>query len=160
MPSSDLQTDGTPPLESILKTGLDRNNNENDPWNSEHLLIAIELDPTDEWPPAGIGAALSFAIPVDSKASRQQTLLNTANARPHNLVVTCDARHSPDRGTLRLIADLSAYSKRTLLWLRHSQATHAHTEAWAIQLRTLPHIELCVGDDGLSIMQWLERHHD
>jgi len=160
IPSSDLQTDGTPPLESILKTGLDRNNNENDPWNSEHLLIAIELDPTDEWPPAGIGAALSFAIPVDSKTSRQQTLLNTANARPHNLVVTCDARHSPDRGTLRLIADLSAYSKRTLLWLRHSQATHAHTEAWAIQLRTLPHIELCIGDDGLSIMQWLERHHD
>jgi hypothetical protein len=158
MSSFGVQTDAKQPLESILKKGLDRN--ENDPWNSEHLLIAIELDPTDEWPPEGIGAALSFASPVDSRESRQQTLLNTANARPHSLVVACDARHSPDRGTLRLIADLSDCSKRTLLWLRHSQATHAHTEAWVTQLRNLPHIELCVNDAGVSIMQWLERHHD
>jgi hypothetical protein len=158
MSSFDVQTDTKQPLESILKKGLDRN--ENDPWNSEHLLIAIELDPTDEWPPEGIGAALSFASPVDSRESRQQTLLNTANARPHSLVVACDARHSPDRGTLRLIADLSDCSKRTLLWLRHSQATHAHTEAWVTQLRNLPHVELCVNDAGVSIMQWLERHHD
>ncbi len=160
MPSFDVQTDGTQPLESILKKGLDRNNQENDTWNSEHLLIAIELDPTDDWPPSGIGAALSVASPVDSKESRQQILLNAANARPHNLVVACDARHSPDRGTLRLIADLSACSKRTLLWLRHSQTAHAHTEAWVTQLRDLPHIELCVRDDSASIMQWLERHHD
>jgi len=158
MSSFDVQTDAKQPLESILKKGLDRN--ENDPWHSEHLLIAIELDPTDEWPPEGIGAALNFASPVDSRESRQQTLLNTANARPHSLVVACDARHSPDRGTLRLIADLSDCSKRTLLWLRHSQATHAHTEAWVTQLRNLPHIELCVNDAGVSIMQWLERHHD
>jgi hypothetical protein len=160
MPSFALQEDGKQPLESILKKGLDRNDNENDPWNTEHLLIAIELDPTDDWPPSGIGAALSFASPVDSKESRQQALLNTSNARPHNLVVACDARHSPDRGTLRLVAELSSCSKRTLLWLRHSQATHAHTEAWVTQLRNLPHIELCVRDDGASIMQWLERHHD
>jgi hypothetical protein len=59
-----------------------------------------------------------------------------------------------------LVADLSAYSKRTLLWLRHSQADHAHTEAWVTQLRDLPHIELSVRNDGVSIMQWLERHHD
>jgi hypothetical protein len=155
-----LEADVKQPLESILKKGLDRNDNENDPWNTEHLLIAIELDPKDDWPPSGIGAALSFASPVDSKESRQQALQNTANARPLNLVIACDARHSPDRGTLRLIAELSDCSKRTLLWLRHSQATHAHTEAWVIQLRSLPHIELYVRDDGASIMQWLERHHD
>jgi hypothetical protein len=160
MPSYALEADGKHPLETIFKKGLDRNDNENDPWNTEHLLIAIELDPTDDWPPSGIGAALSFASPVDSKESRQQALLNTANARPHNLVVACDARHSPDRGTLRLIAELSGCSKRTLLWLRHSQIAHAHTEAWVAQLRSLPHIEVCVRDDGVSIMQWLERHHD
>jgi hypothetical protein len=61
---------------------------------------------------------------------------------------------------LRLIAELSGCSKRTLLWLRHSQIAHAHTEAWVAQLRSLPHIEVCVRDDGVSIMQWLERHHD
>jgi hypothetical protein len=160
MPSFNVQTEGTPPLESILKKGLDRNGNDNDPSNSEHLLIAIELDPTDDWPPSGIGASLSFAAPIDSKESRQQIVLNAANARPHNLVIACDARHSPDRGILRLVADLSVYSKRTLLWLRHSQADHAHTEAWVTQLRDLPHIELSVRNDGVSIMQWLERHHD
>lgn len=160
MPSFDAQTDGQQPLESILKKGLDRSDYGNDLWNTEHLLIAIELDPTDDWPPSGIGDSLSFAAPVDSKESRQQIVLNAANARPHNLVIACDARHSPDRGILRLVADLSAYSKRTLLWLRHSQADHAHTEAWVMQLRDLPYLELCVRDDSASIMQWLERHHD
>lgn len=103
---------------------------------------------------------MGLADPVDSSESRNQALLNTANARPRSLVLACDARHSPDRGTLRLIAKLSGYSNRTLLWLRHSQAPHAHTEAWVTQLRNLPQIELKIRDDAESVMHWLERHHD
>jgi hypothetical protein len=61
---------------------------------------------------------------------------------------------------MRLIANLSEHSKRTLLWLRHSQAAQAHTEAWVAQLRNLPQIELKIRDDAASVMQWLERHHD
>lgn len=129
-------------------------------WTTKNILIAIELDPKDAWPPKGIGDVLSCADPVDSRESRQQTLANMMRVRPSNLVLACDARHSPDRGTLRLIRDLSEHSKRTLLWLRHSQVTGAHTEAWLTQLRSIPDIELKIHDDVSSVMQWLERHHD
>ena len=138
----------------------DRNSHVDHIWTTKNILIAIELDPKDSWPPLGIGDVVSCAEPVDSRGSRQQTLSNMMRVRPSNLILACDARHSPDRGTLRLIKDLSELSKRTLLWLRHSQASNAHTEAWLTQLRSTPEIELKIHDDVASVMQWLERHHD
>ncbi|MDN3987596.1 DUF2868 domain-containing protein [Zwartia vadi] len=129
-------------------------------WETKNVLIAIELDPKETWPPNGIGHAVTCAEPVDSRASRQQVLINMMHVRPRNIVLACDARHSPDRGTLRLIRDLSELSKRTLLWLRYTQASGAHTEAWLAQLRGMPEIELKLHDDVVNVMQWLERHHD
>jgi hypothetical protein len=160
MPSFEHQTDGKEPSDSVLTRGLGSRSRESNIWHTQHILIAIEPDPNEAWPPAGIGAALTCASPVDSRESRKHILASVAHARPNCLVLACDARHSPDRGTLRLIADLSEHSKRALLWLRHSQTPHAHTEAWVAQLRNLPQIELKIRDDALSVMQWLERHHD
>jgi len=160
MPSFEHQTDGKEPSDSVLTRGLGSRSRESNTWHTQHILIAIEPDPNEAWPPAGIGAALTCASPVDSRESRKHILASVAHARPNCLVLACDARHSPDRGTLRLIADLSEHSKRALLWLRHSQTPHAHTEAWVAQLRNLPQIELKIRDDALSVMQWLERHHD
>ena len=129
-------------------------------WSADHVLIAIELDPSDLWPPEGLGTAITLASPVDSRASRQQALENLSLSRPNNLILACDARRTPDRGTLRLIEDLSKTTKRTLLWLRHSQAPDAHIEAWITTMRSLPEVRLNLRDDAASVMQWLERHHD
>ena len=160
MPSFERQAEGIRPAGSVITKGLEPQHPESKVWNADHILIAIELDPTDDWPPAGLGSALSLVNHVDSSESRKNTLANINSARPKSLVLACDARHSPDRGTLRLIANLSEHSKRTLLWLRHSQAAQAHTEAWVAQLRNLPQIELKIRDDAESVMQWLERYHD
>jgi hypothetical protein len=160
MPSPERQTEGREPGGAIMTGGLETQHPESEVWNADHIMIAIELDPTDDWPPPGLGTALSFANNIDSGESRKQALANMNRARPKNLVLACDARHSPDRGTMRLIANLSEHSKRTLLWLRHSQAAQAHTEAWVAQLRNLPQVELKIRDDAASVMQWLERHHD
>lgn len=138
----------------------DSKNDTNPVWNTKNILIAIELDPQEVWPPKGVGDVVTCAEPVDSRESRERALLNMTRVRPSNLVLVCDARHSPDRGTLRIIRDLSELSKRTLLWLRYSQANGAHTEAWLTQLRSNPEIELKIHDDIASVMQWLERHHD
>lgn len=160
MPSAERMSDDTVPHASVFKIGADRDTHPNEIWSTEHLLIAIEPDPQDTWPPSGIGAIVTCIGPIDSRESRHQVLLNIAQARPKNLVLVCDARHSPDRGTLRLITDLDESAKRTLIWLRHSQAAQAHTEAWISQLRHLSDIELKIRDDAASVMQWLERHHD
>lgn len=139
----------SPPTDRLVET-----------WSSEHVLIAIELDPRDVWPPTGLGTAITLATPIDSRASRKQALENLSISRPNNLILACDARRTPDRGTLGLIENFCTISKRTLLWLRHSQAPDAHTEAWIAKMRSLPEVKLNLRDDTASVMQWLERQDD
>lgn len=160
LPSFIHHSDDKAPPPSVFDIGNDHPPHVGEIFTTEHLLIAIEPDPKDIWPPEGIGSIVSCVGPIDSRESRQQILRKMAQVRPNNLVLVCDARHSPDRGTLRLIRDLSECAKRTLVWLRHSQDSHAHTPAWLSQLRDLPEIKLNIRDDTASVMQWLERHHD
>ena len=160
MNSTKLHSADTPPPASVFKIGIKPNLHSNDTFNTENILIAIEPDPKDIWPPEGIGTIVTCVGPIDSRESRQRVLGTMAQARPKNLVLLCDARHSPDRGTLRLITDLYECANKTLIWLRHSQASHAHTEAWLSLLRNHPALELKIRDDAASVMQWLERHHD
>jgi hypothetical protein len=160
MTSSELHDTDTPPDASIFKIDAKQTQYLSDTFNTEHVLIAIEPDPKDIWPPEGIGTIVTCLGPIDSRESRHRVLGSMTQARPKNLVLVCDARHSPDRGTVRLIRDLSESAKRTLVWLRHNQASHAHTQAWLIQLRDLSEIKLNIQEDAASVMQWLERHHD
>jgi len=160
MTSSERHYADTPPEASIFKIDATSTQWSRDTFNTEHILIAIEPDPKDIWPPEGIGSIVSCAGPIDSRESRQRVLRAMTQARPKNLVLVCDARHSPDRGTVRLIRDLSENAKRTLVWLRHNQASQAHTQAWLSQLRDLSEIKLNIQEDPASVMQWLERHHD
>jgi hypothetical protein len=151
--------DALPPA-SVFKINAKQSPYSSHTFNTEYLLIAIEPDPQDVWPPEGIGSIVTCVGPIDSRESRHQVLGTLAQKRPKNLVLVCDARHSPDRGTVRLIRDLSESAKRTLVWLRHNQASHAHTQAWLSQLRDLSEIKLNIRDDAASVMQWFERHHD
>jgi hypothetical protein len=160
MRSTTLQSTDAPPPASVFKIDAKKNPYTNNTVHTEYLLIAIEPDPQDIWPPEGIGSIVTCIGPIDSRESRHQVLGTMAQTRPKNLVLVCDARHSPDRGTLRLIRDLSESAKRTLVWLRHNQASQAHTQAWLSQLRDLSEIKLNIQEDATSVMQWLERHHD
>jgi hypothetical protein len=160
MHSITLHSADTPPSASIFKIDAKKSLYSSNTFHTQYLLIAIEPDPQDIWPPKGIGSIVTCVGPIDSRESRHQVLGAIAQARPENLVLVCDARHSPDRGTLRLITDLSECANKTLLWLRHSHASHTHTEAWRAQLRDLTALELKISDDAASVMQWFERHHD
>ena len=160
MRSTTLHSDDTSPPESVFIIDPKKSPYPSNTFNTKYLLIAIEPDPQDIWPPEGIGSIVTCVGPIDSRASRHQVLSTMAQTRPKNLVLVCDARHSPDRGTLRLITDLSECANKTLIWLRHSHATHTHTEAWRSQLRNHTALEVKISDDAASVMQWFERHHD
>jgi hypothetical protein len=131
-----------------------------DDWRTENLITAIEPDPNEEWPPSDLGTAVTSTAAVDSNESRQNILLVVSRSKPKRLAITCDARHSPDRGTLRLIADLSHYATRTLIWLRHAESLDAHTAAWRAQINTLHGVEILSNNESQSVMQWFERTHD
>lgn len=143
----------------LIFTSGSTQHNDSD-WHTDFILTAIELDPTDTWPPLGIGTAVTCTSAIDSRESRQQLISTLARTKPARLVIACDARHTPDRGTLRIIADLAGLSKHTLLWLRHSQDLTSHTEAWRGQLQQLPGVELLATQDTETIMQWFKRAHD
>jgi len=152
--------DGSPPPSSsfVLSTGSTLQ--KDDDWKTQYVITAIEPDPKDVWPPTGIGSAVTSTSPIDSRESRQQMILTLSRALPQCLVITCDARHTPDRGTLRLIADLADFAKYTLVWLRHSNVTDAHTAAWKTQVQNLHGIELLSVDESSNVMQWFGRHHE
>jgi hypothetical protein len=160
MRSTTPHSTDTPPPASVFKIDPKKSYYSSNTFHTEYLLVAIEPDPQDIWPPEGIGSIVTCAGPIDSRASRHQVLGTVAHTRPKNLVLVCDARHSPDRGTLRLITDLSECANKTLIWLRHSQASNAHTAAWRAQLGHHTPLELSTRDDAASVMQWFERHHD
>jgi hypothetical protein len=160
MRSANVHSADAPPPASVFKIDAKKSSYSGNTFHTEYLLIAIEPDPQDVWPPEGIGSIVTCVGPIDSRESRHQVLGSVAQTRPKNLVLACDARHSPDRGTLRLITDLSECANKTLIWLRHSQTSHTHTEAWRSQLRNHTALELKVSDDAASVMQWFERHHD
>lgn len=160
IPSTDSLTDDRTPKDSVFVIPTDHTDQSRRAHQTQNILIAIELNPDDTWPPEGLDTSVSCTEPIDSRESRKLVLDTLMRARPKNLVLACDARHTPDRGSMRLIVDLSELSARTLVWLRHSQSSHAHTEAWLSQLGGLSGIEYKLRDDTASVMQWLERHHD
>lgn len=152
--------DGMPPAAAALTLTTGSTQHHDNDWQTDFILTAIELDPTETWPPLGIGAAVTCTSMIDTRDSRQQLLSTLARTKPTRLVIACDARHTPDRGTLRIIADLAGLSKKTLLWLRQSQDVASHAEAWREQLQQLPGIELLATQDPQAIMQWFRQAHD
>lgn len=80
------------------------------------LLVAIELDPRDPWPPACPPGVRDGGVLEDSLQRR--ALLEQLSATPvARLLIACDPRRSPDRGTLALLAELSRYAGETRVWL-------------------------------------------
>ncbi len=69
------------------------------------LLVAIELDDQQVWPPQ-LPSGVANAGVLDSRESRQKLLEQLAHYPPARMVIACDPRRSPDRGSLALIAEL------------------------------------------------------
>jgi len=85
--------------------------------NSEGaLLVAIELDEDQPWPPV-LPESIANAGILDSRESRQKLLDQLTRFPPARLLIACDPRRSPDRGSLALIAELARCAGSTRVWL-------------------------------------------
>lgn len=80
------------------------------------LLVAIELDPRRPWPPRLPGAVADAGI-LDDREQRRRLLEQLTLYPPARLVIACDPRRSPDRGTLALIGELSRCAASARVWL-------------------------------------------
>ncbi|KPC35746.1 Uncharacterized protein ABJ99_4158 [Pseudomonas syringae pv. cilantro] len=122
------------------------------------LLVAIELDDQQVWPPQ-LPSGVANAGVLDSRESRQKLLEQLAHYPPARMVIACDPRRSPDRGSLALIAELARCAGATRIWLLPAPVGQAldpeRLDDWHVALDQLqlPRTES-------APLNWLETGHD
>lgn len=121
------------------------------------LVVGIELDEDHPWPPTTSPAITDGGI-LDDRHSRQRLLNALATQPADRLLVVCDPRRSPDRGTQALLAELSRNAAETRVWLIPPPAGHvADAARWADWLDTLAQLKL--SQEATFPLAWLEHDH-
>jgi hypothetical protein len=122
------------------------------------LLLAIELDPQRSWPPA-LPKGIGDAGVIDSREQRKQLLDQLSRFPPARLLIACDPRRSPDRGSLGLLGELARTASATRIWLLPPPPGEALDSArlgdWH---RALDQLQLSYSDS--APLNWLEHGHD
>ncbi len=80
------------------------------------VLVAIELDSSQPWPPL-LPAGVADAGILDDRRQRKALLEQLTVQPPARLVIACDPRRSIDRGTLALIGELARCATAARVWL-------------------------------------------
>ena len=122
------------------------------------MMTGIELE--TEWPPVGLGCEIVHTMMIDSRDTRNMALGHVAQLNPRRLVIACDARQTPDRGTLRLIAELASYASKTLVWLQPAGGADGRIPVWKNQLHTALEVEVLVTPLLAPVSEWLGRSDD
>jgi hypothetical protein len=122
------------------------------------LLVAIELDEEQPWP-AQLPDTVVDAGVLDSRESRQKLLDQLTRFPPARLVIACDPRRSPDRGSLALIAELARCAGATRVWLLQApMGQHLDSQRVGDWHAALQQLELIWSDS--APLNWLETGHD
>ncbi|WP_052469116.1 DUF2868 domain-containing protein [Pseudomonas massiliensis] len=121
------------------------------------VMAAIELDSDQPWPPMTSPHIRDAGI-LDDRASRHRLLEALASHPAERLLLACDPRRSPDRGTQALLAELSRNARETRVWLLPLPSgvadDPARLEAWRGALEQLA-LKAEVGFP----QHWLEQAH-
>ncbi|WP_430447306.1 MAG: DUF2868 domain-containing protein [Pseudomonas piscis] len=126
--------------------------------SSGALLVAIELDDQRTWPPQ-LPEAIKDAGILDNRESRHRLLEQMSRFPPARLLIACDPRRSPDRGSLGLIAELARNAGATRIWLLQAPAGQAlDAERLGDWHAALERLQLPFAD--CAPFNWLETGHD
>ncbi len=105
--------------------------------HDDAILVGVELPESAAWPPSGLPGRLINMGVLDSRAQRR-ALLERLHLRPvKHMLILYDAHQTPDRGVLRLIADLNGMAQQVhAAPLDQSNDAPAQREAdWASKLK-------------------------
>ena len=76
-------------------------------------LVGLELGPGLDWPPAGVQKIQDLRLfdEVVATGGQQRAVVQVLQARPvRRILIVCDARLSPDRGSLQWLIDVSLHA--------------------------------------------------
>ena len=129
-----------------------------DASGSGALLVAVELDNQRIWPPA-LPAGVADAGNLDTREQRQHLLDQLSRFPVQRLLIACDPRRSPDRGSLALLGELARNAAATRIWLLPADAgEQLDTERLGDWHSALQHLQLPFSDS--LPLHWLETGHD
>jgi hypothetical protein len=124
-----------------------------------HVALALELGPDLPWPPPALPAPLAGGR-LDSREARRNALDALAAQPVERLLIAIDARLSPDRGALALIAETSRYAHRLGVWLMRADEDTERSAYWhsALGQTGIPATDLFTNDAMAAA--WLEDADD
>lgn len=133
----------------------------------DRVLLGVELPDDIAWPPGQATPAVQDAVNLDTREQRKHVLDQLAQSHPARLLIVCDARQTPDRGTLTLITELVALAGQTRIWLhspneasRPEPPLPSRDQAWRQQLVRSKLPPDWVLHDADHPLQWLGQHHE
>jgi len=128
------------------------------PRQDQPIVAGIELPAEIPWPPPDLPADVWSAGNLDNRADRNALLDRLAAAPARRLLLVCDGGQTPDRGTLALIAALSAHSEDTAVWLLPAATPRIdRRDAWLSQLQAAGMAAPAIMAETGAAFQWLTR---
>lgn len=115
-------------------------------------LAALELEPPLHWP-VNPPDSLRWLGNLDGYAAQQALLEQLTGTACEQFILACDARRSPDRGSLHFISELAALCPAFSIWLLHTEGDSQRLSGWQQALNTL-------GIAHTLRAPWLEDSHD
>lgn len=124
------------------------------------VLVGIELRTDARWPPL-LPAGTRMAGVVDNREQRKGVLAALSGEPPARLLIACDPRLSPDRGSLALIAELAGLAGACRVWLRGAESADAARLAyWVESLGELGLARTDVIESEEAAVAWLGGAHE
>jgi hypothetical protein len=129
------------------------------PLNGQPILVSLELAHDPSWPPDTLSERIFDAGNLDSREQRHRLQAALSHNQTPRLLIVCDARQTPDRGTLHLIASLTHQAGQTKVWLFTSDklgTSGNRLETWRERLIAtgMPSTSILQEDD--HPLRWLE----
>ena len=124
------------------------------------VLVGIELAPHAIWPPQAISGDIQDLGIIDTREQRKMLLDNLQQQPPGKLLMACDGRQTPDRGTVALMADLASIARHShvALMLPEPQTDEREPRAaiWQERLAAAGFEPAQVHADFATALAWLD----
>jgi len=123
--------------------------------DGDPVLLGHELRADTAWPPQ-VPAVVHAPAVVETREQRAAAGAMLAQRRPGRLLLACDARLSPDRGTLNWLAEMSAFCAQSRVWLLHTAEADAQRLAsWQESLQAMGFTGGEVYSQAAPALMWL-----
>lgn len=128
--------------------------------SSGAMLCGLELGSDISWPPRGMGLGQEIRVDerVDSREQRRALLSRLKAAPPAKLLLTVDARLSPDRGTLHWLVEISHFAGELRVLLLPPSCAEERRLAWLQGLESTGLSGERVFTDAAQAGHWLNPH--